>query len=109
MKIYKKENSHLFCGHWNGSPVEIGITDLIMTRPSTEILHYHEYYEYYAVLHGYGKINVDGNEVELKPNSLVKIEPYEKHEVIWVDPDHGIQWIIIKQKSLPHSKKIVST
>lgn len=108
MKIYEKGNSHLFCGHWNGSPVEIGITDILMATPSTEILHYHEYYEYYVVLHGYGKMNVDGKEIELNPNSVVMIEPHEKHEITWVDPIHGIQWVIIKQHSIPDSKQIVS-
>jgi mannose-6-phosphate isomerase-like protein (cupin superfamily) len=62
MKVYRKEDSHLYCGHWNGSPVEIGITEFLNAPPRSEILHYHEFYEYYVVLHGKGKLNVENDE-----------------------------------------------
>jgi len=42
--------------------------------------------------------------VELAPNNVVMVEPYEKHEVTWVDPHEGIRWVIIKEKSDPNGK-----
>ena len=58
MKTYRKSGTHLFCGHWNGSPVEIGVTELLREVPPTERLHYHDYHEYYVVLEGGGSLTV---------------------------------------------------
>ena len=107
MKIFEQEDSPLFCGHWNGSPVEIGIGRLRAVPPG-EAFHYHEYYEYYVVLNGNAKLNVDGKEYDLAGNSVVMVESGEKHEVTWVDPELGCEWIIIKQKSIPGSKILAS-
>jgi hypothetical protein len=40
MRIYDERSSHLFCGHWNGSPVEIG-EGRVMEVPSGEVRHNH--------------------------------------------------------------------
>lgn len=103
MKTYKKAGTHLYCGHWNGSPVEIGVTELLTDVPGTECMHYHDYHEYYVVLEGEGCLEVDGSLVSLSAGSTVMVEPGEKHRVVSVGP-MGIRWVIIKERSEPDSK-----
>ena len=106
MRVYVSEDSRPFCGHWNGSPIEIGMTELLYTLPISETLHYHDYYEYYVVLQGEGKLNVEGRHIELVANTVIMMEPFEKHEVTFINPDQGLQCLIVKQKSLPNGKVI---
>ena len=56
MQIYEKKNSPVFCGHWNGSPVEIGEGRLTAV-PESEVRHKHAYHEYYVVLEGEELLN----------------------------------------------------
>ena len=106
MKTFKRTGTHLFCGHWNGSPVEIGLTALLTEVPATERLHYHDYHEYYVILKGSGRLEVDGLTVLLEAGSTVMVEPGEPHQVVDVGPQ-GIQWVIIKERSEPDSKHLV--
>ena len=108
MQIYQRTSSHLFCGHWNGSPVEIGVTQIIRAVPPGEAYHYHEYHEYYVVLQGKGSLNIEGREVPLEEQTVVMVQPGERHRVSRVDPEKGIQWVIIKQHSAPDSKIVVA-
>lgn len=94
------------CGHWNGSPVEIGLTELLLEVPKTEVLHYHEYHEYYVILEGDGELEVEGATVPLTTGSTVMVQPGEKHQVVGVG-SAGIRWVIIKEHSIPDSKRIV--
>jgi mannose-6-phosphate isomerase-like protein (cupin superfamily) len=107
VKRYVKGVSHLLCGHWNGSPVEIGLGDRIRHVPRGEVRHYHAYHEYYLVLEGRGSLEVEGETVPLEPNSLVMVEPGERHRVVWVDPEQGLRWVIVKQVSAADSKTVV--
>jgi mannose-6-phosphate isomerase-like protein (cupin superfamily) len=107
MRIYGKTNSHLLCGHWSGSPVEIGLTE-IKVVPNGEAYHHHDYHEYYVILRGKAVLKVEGRDVPIESNTVVMVEPGERHRVAWVDPDEGIQWVIIKERSEPNSKTIVS-
>jgi len=53
MKTYSRtpHTGHLLCGHWNGSPLEIGLTGGTVTAvPRGEAYHYHDYHEYYIIL-----------------------------------------------------------
>lgn len=106
MKAYKKSGTHLFCGHWNGSPVEIGVTEVLLEVPSTERLHYHNYHEYYVILQGDGSLEVDGSVVPLQAGSVVMVEPGEQHKVVDVGSS-GVRWVIIKERSEPNSKHVV--
>ena len=106
MKSYRRTDSHLFCGHWNGSPVEIGLTETLTGVPATECLHYHDYHEYYVVLEGSGMLEVEGREVPLTAGETLMVEPGERHQVIAVGPE-GIRWVIIKERSEPDSKHVV--
>lgn len=108
MQIYQRTNSHLFCGHWNGSPLEIGVTQTLKAIPPREVYHYHEYHEYYVILQGRGRLNVEGREVPLEAQTVVMVQPRERHRVSWVDTEEGIQWVIIKERSAPESKIVVS-
>ena len=103
MRIYDRSDSHLFCGHWNGSPVEIGVTSLIQTVPQREVRHHHDYCEYYVVLEGAAELEVDCRPVPLRAGTVVMVEPGERHEVVSVSPE-GVRWVIIKQRSEPDSK-----
>lgn len=108
MKIFPKTKGHLFCGHWNSSPVEIGLTGVMKAMPRNEVYHYHDYHEYYLILQGRGILHIEGRDVPLEANTLVMVQPGERHRVLWVDPDEGIQWVIIKERSAPNSKVIAS-
>ncbi len=94
----------MYCGYWNGSPLEVGLIPTIFKVPEREVLHSHPYREYYVIIAGKGLLIINGKEVELAPNNVVMVEPYEKHEVTWVDPHEGIRWVIIKEKSDPNGK-----
>jgi len=108
MNIYRRVNGHLLCGHWNGSPVEIGLNGVMKSVPRGEAYHFHEYHEYYVILRGRGALNVEGRGVPLEADTVVMIPLGERHCVTWVDPDEGIQWVIIKERSAPDSKMVVS-
>ena len=45
--------------------------------------------------------------MSLEPGCLVMVEPGERHRIVWVDPDHGLRWVIVKQVSAPDSKTVV--
>lgn len=104
MRIYEKEDSHLFCGHWNGSPIEIGEGRLTAV-PGSEVLHSHPYHEYYVVLEGKAELEVDGRQLSMKAGTVVMIEPGEFHRVVSVDSD-GARWVIVKERSIPDSKVV---
>ena len=106
MRSYRRGASHLFCGHWNGSPVEIGVTSVLTAVPRSEVLHAHDYHEYYVVLEGRAALLVEGETTPLEAGTVVMVEPGEKHRVSWVDPNAGVRWMIIKQRSEPDSKRI---
>lgn len=50
MRIYAKGESHLLCGHWNGSPLEIGVTPVLRAVPAGEALHRHPFHEHHVIL-----------------------------------------------------------
>ena len=103
MRVYDNRTSHLFCGHWNGSPVEIG--DAVLTAvPASEVKHKHPYHEFYVVLEGEAELSVEGNIIALKAGSVM-VEPHEWHEVVSVS-QAGVRWIIIKERSEPNSKVV---
>lgn len=104
MRVYNQRTTHLFCGHWNGSPVEIG-EGFLRGVPETEVRHKHPYHEFYVVLEGEAELEVEGNRVPLKAGSVVMIEPEEWHEVVSVS-EQGARWVIIKERSEPGSKII---
>lgn len=107
MHIYQKTDSHFFIGHWNGSPVEIGLVQILKAILPSEVYHYHEYHEYYVILHGKGMLNVEGRNVPLEANTIVMVQPGERHRVSWIDPEEGIGWVIVKERSAPNSKIVV--
>lgn len=104
MRTYEKHESHLFCGHWNGSPVEIGEGRLTRV-PASEVRHKHPYHENYVVLEGEAELEVDGRRVPLQAGTIVMIEPEEWHQVVSIS-DGGARWVIIKECSQPNSKVI---
>ena len=70
MRVYHREGRRPACGYWNGSPVEIGITDLVRQLPDSETRHCHPFREYYIILRGNGRLMVEGDCVELTPNMV---------------------------------------
>ena len=107
MRVYRKMNGHLLCGHWNGSPIEIGLTGVLRDVPESEACHYHDYHEYYVILQGKGMLSVEGCNIPLEPNIVIMVQPKERHRMAWIDPDEGIQWVVIKERSVPNSKIVV--
>ena len=64
MRVYTREDGHYFCGHWNGSPLEIGDSTLLRSVPESETRHFHEYFEYCIALEdpsGLFNSSLDGN------------------------------------------------
>lgn len=106
MRIYDERTSHLFCGHWNGSPLEIG-EGFLRSVPESEVRHMHPYHEYYVVLEGEAVLEVEGKRVPLRAGSVVMVEPGEWHEVVAVS-EQGARWVIIKERSEPDSKIVRS-
>ena len=109
MKLYEKGKSHLLCGHWNGSKIEIGLTENLKSIPGANELHYHTYREYYLIIEGRGSIQVEDRIISLSKDTLLAVDPYEKHKWHSIDPSHGIRWVIIKEESRPDSKIVVKT
>ena len=109
MRTYFRGDTHLFCGHWNESPIEIGFLPTSLRQvPESEVLHYHDYYEYYVMLEGSAELEVEGRLVTLRADSIVMVEPGERHRIRSIDPEHGARWVIIKQRSEPNSKHVVT-
>ncbi len=109
MRIYEEAENPWRCGYWNGSPIEIALTTGVMTRiPAGEAYHYHDFHEYYVVLYGRATLCVEGEDVPLEAGIVVMVQPGERHRVVWIDPDAGTRWIVIKERSAPGSKIIVA-
>ncbi len=109
MRIYEEAENPWRCGYWNGSPIEIALTTGVMTRiPAGEAYHYHDFHEYYVVLYGRATLCVEGEDVPLEAGIVVMVQPGERHRVVWIDPDAGARWIVIKERSAPGSKIIVA-
>lgn len=102
MQIYEKNNSHLFCGYWNGSPVEIG-EGYLTAVPESEAWHKHPYHEYYVVLEGEAQLEVREQIIPIRAGMVIMIEPNEWHQIVSVS-DTGVRWVIIKERSEPNSK-----
>ena len=94
---------HWICGHWNGSPLEIGVGGHLFAVPEDEVTHHHPYSEYYVVLEGSGVVEVEGKQVPLEAGSVVMVEAGERHSVVEVSPE-GVKWIVIKERSEPGGK-----
>jgi len=106
MQLYEQTRSHLICGHWNGSPVEVGMTGLIEKIPRGEKYHTHPYREYFVVLEGSGTLLVDGEPHEVAGGTTVMLEPGEPHRWDEIGPE-GIRWVLIKERSEPDSKIVL--
>ena len=95
------------CGHWVGSPPEIGITDLLRDVPPTERRHYHDFHQYYAIIEGSVVIDVEGEQLTVNASQVLMVEPGEQHEVVAVNPETGVRWVIIKEQSRLDGKHLV--
>jgi mannose-6-phosphate isomerase-like protein (cupin superfamily) len=108
MQVYRRGGSHYFCGHWNGSPLEIGDSTLLREVPSSEARHFHDFFEYYVVLEGEAELEVEGEAVRLEAGSVVMVHPGERHRIARVHPERGARWIVVKQESHPRGKQVVT-
>lgn len=110
VRLYSAGEGHLLCGHWNGSPLEIGLAPAPLKKvPASEALHYHDYHEYYVVLEGSAELEVEGQTVLLRAGMVVMVEPGERHRIVAIDPEQGARWLIIKERSEPDSKHVVAS
>ena len=106
MKIFRRKKDHLFCGHWNGSPLEIGMTERLTCVPDGETNHFHGFHEFYLFLDGRGQIEVEGDAIQVEKGSLLMVEPGEVHRISSVDSETGLQWVIIKEQSISEGKRL---
>ena len=54
-------------------------------------------------------LEVEDQRVPLRGGTVVMVEPGERHRVVFVDPEVGARWVIIKERSEPNSKHVVSS
>lgn len=109
MKVYGDATENIdapawVCGHWNGSPLEIGM-GLRTDVGESEVRHYHPYCEYFIGLEGTAEFEVEGSVVVLRPGLVVMFEPGERHRLTSV-AEAGARWIVIKERSKPGTKYI---
>jgi quercetin dioxygenase-like cupin family protein len=107
MKIYHKSEASgagpaWVCGHWNGSPIQIGMGFRSEVGVG-EVRHHHPYREFYVVLEGAAELEVEGQVIPLRPGMVVMVEPGERHLVASVG-EAGAHWVVIKEQSAPDSK-----
>jgi mannose-6-phosphate isomerase-like protein (cupin superfamily) len=107
VRIYTLSATPWRCGHWNGSPLEIAVTEIMHRIPPNEAYHYHDFHEYYVILHGRAMLCVEGEDVAIAAGMVVMVQPGERHRVACIDPEAGVQWIVIKERSAPGSKIVV--
>jgi mannose-6-phosphate isomerase-like protein (cupin superfamily) len=107
VRIYEKAGSPWRCGFWNGSPLEILVSERFTAVPPGERYHYHPYHEYYVVLHGRATLHVEGRDVPMAADTVIMVQPGERHRVDWVDPDAGVRWVVVKERSHPDGKIVV--
>ena len=60
------------------------------------------------MLEGRAELTVEGERVPSVAESVVMDEPGERHEITWVDPDAGVRFVIIKERSEPDGKHLVA-
>ena len=109
MRMYHKSEESgdgpaWICGHWNGSPLEIGM-GLRSKVGAGEVRHHHSYREYFVVLEGSAELEVEGTPVPLRAGLVVMIEPGERHRVASVG-ETGARWVVIKERSEPDTKYV---
>ena len=91
-------------------PCPCGESTRPLTRADTEacnlhvtfirdsVLHYHkECTEVYYILEGKGKMELNGDVIDVKPNMIVYIEPYTRHR-LWSDA--GVRTIVVGMPAL---------
>ncbi len=107
MQIYYQadDTPSWVCGHWNNSPLAIGMGK--RTTVGSEQYHYHPYCEYYIGLEGEATLKVEDEYLTLRRQMIIMIEPGERHQIVAISPS-GAQWIVIQEQSRPQTKYIVN-
>ena len=89
MKIYPKQSKtdrasdDFYFGDYGQISIAISSATINENGVSGDKLHFHKKgQEYYMTTQGAGLLIVEGEEVELNPNTLVMVEPGEKHKII---------------------------
>lgn len=108
MHIYQQPDDKpaWICGHWNSSPLAIGMGK--RTTIGTEQSHHHPYCEYYIGLEGEAILEVENETITLRPQMVIMVEPGERHHIVAIDPS-GARWIVIQERSIPHTKYIADS
>lgn len=60
------------------------------------------------MLEGRAELLIEGERVSPEAGSVVMAEPGERHQPTWIDPVHGVRWVIIKERSAPGTRHCVS-
>ncbi|MSU79557.1 MAG: cupin domain-containing protein [Gemmataceae bacterium] len=72
--------------------------NLHVTSIRDSVLHYHkECTEVYYILEGEGKMELNGDVIDISPNVIVYIEPYTKHR-LW--SEKGVRTIVVGTPAL---------
>ncbi|MDD2891766.1 MAG: hypothetical protein PHQ95_02270 [Candidatus Gracilibacteria bacterium] len=100
MKTFSKNPEGWFCGHWNGSNIQIKHSEGRPLREESE--HAHEFAEYYLLLKGSLIVEINKELFALKVMELLMVESGEAHRISAKSDD--AEYLIIKEKSFPGNK-----
>ena len=99
MQIFRRPaEGPLRCDERHGSPLKIIVPPHLRAVPPGEVLHSHPYHEYYIVLEGRGMLEVEGRTVPLEADTVVMVQPGERHRVVAVDAEQGIRWVVVGER-----------
>ena len=95
-----------FAGYDNNCPFTL-VHAVSPALTEAEKLHYHSQdTEYFLVLHGKIKVEVEGNVIEVNANACLETLPKEKHKIVFID--ENTEYLVVRTNTLPGEKVIVS-
>ncbi|NQU99683.1 MAG: cupin domain-containing protein [Parcubacteria group bacterium] len=90
MKIYKKQSKSLresgnyYFGDYSEIPIGVSFSTIGESNKNKikDKLHYHKKSnEFYIILEGEGTLEIENKEIALDRNSMIMVEPNEKHKI----------------------------
>ncbi len=111
MKIHeRKQKSNPLLGYWgNYGEIDIGISSGKIDKHTdfSEILHYHKKgLVYFLILDGEGILEINGEIVPMKKDTVIQIDPEEKYKVREV-LSYPLSWITICTIKDPSDKIVL--
>lgn len=106
MHIYTKQNKATpGWGYWgNYGEIDMGFSSGLIEKPEEyvgEPVHYHKQATtYMLVLEGAGLVEIDGHEVRVAKDGLLKIDPGEQYRVVGAG-ETPFRWVVVSTNKEP--------